>query len=193
MRVLIADDHPLFRIGLSYALAAQGFEVVGQAEDGVQAVEQSERYQPDIVLLDVKMPRCNGIDACRAIRERVPKVFVALLTTFEEEAVIQAAREAGAQGFFSKETDPAELTKRLVKMMAEPGRDWLPDVTLPELSPREMQVLNLLGAGGSNKAIAKEMNLSPETVKSYLASVYNKLGVRDRMGAVNRARALGLL
>ena len=193
MRVLIADDHPLFRIGLSYALAAQGFDVVGQAEDGAQAVKQSELHQPDVVLLDVKMPRCNGIDACRAIRERVPGVFVALLTTFEEEAVIQAARAAGAQGFFSKETPPAELTKRLTKMLAEPERDWLPDVTLPELSPREMQVLRLLGGGGSNKAIAKEMCISPETVKTYLASVYNKLEVRDRLGAVNRARALGLL
>lgn len=193
MRVLIADDHPLFRIGLSYALAAQGFEVVGQAEDGVAAIEQSERHQPDVVLLDVKMPRCNGIDACRAIRERVPEVFVALLTTFEEEAVIQAAREAGAQGFFSKETDPAELTRRLIRMMAEPERDWLPDVALPELSPRELQVLHLLGAGGSNKAIAKELGLSPETIKTYLASVYDKLEVRDRLAAVNKARGLGLL
>ena len=193
MRILIADDHPLFRIGLSYALAAQGFEVVGQAEDGVAAIEQSEIHQPDVVLLDVKMPRCNGIDACRAIRERVPETFVAMLTTFEEDAVIQAAREAGAQGFFSKETDPAELTRRLTKMMGEPERDWLPDVTLPELSPRELEVLNLLGAGGSNKAIASEMGISPETVKTYLASVYGKLEVRDRMGAVNRARALGLL
>ena len=193
MRVLIADDHPLFRIGLSYALAAQGFEVVGQAEDGVVAIRQSEIHQPDVVLLDVKMPRCNGIDACRAIREHSPEVFVAMLTTFEEDAVIQAARDAGAQGFFSKETDPAELTRRLIKMLEQPERDWLPDVTLPELSPREMQVLHLLGAGGSNKAIAKELELSPETVKTYLASVYNKLEVNDRLAAVNRARSLGLL
>ena len=193
MRILIADDHPLFRIGLAYALEAQGFEVVGQAEDGVQAAEQSELHQPDVVLLDVKMPRSNGIDACRAIRARVPGVFVAMLTTFEEEAVIQAAREAGAKGFFSKETDPAELTRRLTKMLADPERDYLPDVVLPELSPRETQVLHLLGGGSSNKAIAKELGLSPETVKTYLASVYDKFGVRDRMAAVNRARELGML
>ena len=193
LRVLIADDHPLFRMGLRYALSAKNFAVIAEAENGKDAIGKALSEAPDIVLLDVKMPVTDGIEACRILRQRAPKVLIIMLTTFEEEAIIQAARDAGAHGFFSKETDPAELAAKLERIVANPQGDWLPSVQLPELTARESQVLQLLGQGYSNKKIAKQLAISPETVKDYLHGIYRKLDVSDRLAAVSRARQLGLL
>jgi DNA-binding NarL/FixJ family response regulator len=197
LRVLIADDHPLFRVGLKYALQAQGFEVVAEAANGQEAIEMSHYYEPDVVLLDVKMPEVSGVSdgivACGKIRSQLPEVVVVMLTTFEEQAIIQAARSAGAHGFFSKETNPTQLARQLQNILQNPDQDWLPKVDLPELTPREMQVLQLLGEGHTNKQMAKALNLSPETIKDYLHGVYRKLEVKDRLAAVNRARSLGML
>ncbi len=193
VRVLIADDHPLFRLGLKYALSARGFEVLAEAADGRAAIEACRRQALDVVLLDVKMPDLDGIEACRAIcaLERAPLVI--MLTTFEEPAIIEAARQAGATAYLSKETDPAALAELICAISLAPFRGWMPYVSVPELTPREQQVLKLLAEGYSNKAMAKALELSPETVKDYLNGVYRKLDVRDRLGAVNEARALGLI
>jgi DNA-binding NarL/FixJ family response regulator len=197
VRVLIVDDHPLFRVGLKYALQAQGFDIVAEAGNGQEAIEMSQYYEPNVVLLDVKMPEVNGITdgimACGKIRVLLPDIIVIMLTTFEEQAIIQAARTAGAHGFFSKETEPAELARRLTEIMKRPEYDWLPKVTLPDLTHRELQVLQLLGEGHTNKQIAKILDLSPETIKDYLHGVYRKLEVKDRLAAVNKARSLGML
>ncbi len=193
VRVLIADDHPLFRIGLSLALKADGFEVVAEAENGRQAVERARQLDVDVVLLDVRMPELDGIAACRTIAATADAPVVVMLTTFEEPAVIEAARAAGARAYLSKETSPRELARMLHNILAAPERDWLPEVALPELTPRESQALTLMARGLSNKAIASELGISPDTVKDYLENVYRKLDVRDRVSAVRRAAELGLV
>lgn len=193
VRVLIADDHPLFRMGLSLALKADGFEVVAEAENGRQAVERARQLDVDVVLLDVRMPELDGIAACRAIAATADAPVVVMLTTFEEPAVIEAARAAGARAYLSKETSPRELARMLHNILAAPERDWLPEVALPELTPRESQALTLMARGLSNKAIASELGISPDTVKDYLENVYRKLDVRDRVSAVRRAAELGLV
>lgn len=190
--VLIVDDHPLFRMGLSMALKAEGFQVVGEAENGRQAVERCRHADVNVVLLDVRMPELDGISACKAITA-VPGAPVAvMLTTFEEPAVIQAARDAGATAYLSKETEPRELARMLRNILADPKRDWMPSVALPSLTRREEEVLALLAQGMSNKAIASRLGLSPDTVKDHLENVYRKLEVRDRVSALRRATELGL-
>lgn len=193
IRVLIADDHPLFRMGLALALQADGFHVAGEAENGRQAVERARHGAVDVVLLDVRMPELDGIGACLEITRGPEPPLVVMLTTFDEPAVIQAAREAGATAYLSKETNPRELARMLRSILADPGRDWLPRVLLPELTPREAQALAALARGLSNKAIASELGISPDTVKDYLENVYRKLDVRDRVSALRRAVELGLV
>lgn len=193
LRVLIADDHPLFRMGLSYALRGHGFEIVADVADGEAAVARCREGGVDVALLDVKMPGMDGIEACRAIRALPEPPLVAMLTTFEEPAIVKAAADAGAVAYLSKETDPGELAERLRAVVARPDQPWLPRVEVPELTPRELQVLEGLARGLANKRIARDLAISPETVKDYLNNVYRKLGVRDRLAAVQRARELGLL
>lgn len=193
LRILIADDHPLFRVGLKYALTAQGFAVVAEAANGLEAVAKSRALRPQVALLDIKMPMLDGIEACRAIRAEFPEVIVVMLTTFEEPAIIEAARKAGAAGFLSKETEPQELARMIRTIAAAPARRYLPAVSLPQLTAREAQVLTLLAQGLATKAIARRLELSPETVKDYLNGLYRKLEVNDRVQAVNRARELGLV
>ncbi|MDZ7704991.1 MAG: response regulator transcription factor [Trueperaceae bacterium] len=191
--LLIADDHPLFRVGLKYALEAQGFTIVAEASSGQEAVQKAVQHAPNVVLLDVKMPDMDGIEACAKVRDMLPETIVVMLTTFEEEAIVQAARDAGAHGFFSKETDAADLAQAIRRIAEQPERDWMPHVSLPNLTPRELQVLQLLGKGYTNKQMAKDLDLSPETIKDYLNGVYRKLEVRDRLAALNRAHSLGMI
>ncbi len=193
MRVLIADDHPLFRMGLRYALIAEGFEVVAEASTGAEAVAACHHGSIDVALLDVKMPDLDGIEACREIRALPEAPLTVMLTTFEEPAIIKAAQEAGAVAYLSKETDPPELARLLRAIVANPGRNWVPRVRVPTLTDREAQVLTLLADGCSNKEMAKRLGLSPETIKDYLNGVYRKLEVRDRVSALRRAQELGLL
>lgn len=198
-RVLIVDDHPLFRMGLALALAADGFAVAGEAADGKQALRRVAEGGVDLVLLDIRMPDMDGIEACRLMtgagRAAAPTdaPVVVMLTTHDEPGIVRAARQAGATAFLSKETAPRELAALLRRIVADPRRDWLPSVSLPSFTPREEQVLGLLGAGCSNKEIAKRMGVSPETVKDHVEHVYQKLEVRDRLAAVRRATELGLL
>lgn len=192
MRILIADDHPLFRVGLRYALQAQGFTVVAEATDGQEAIAAYLEHQPDVTLLDVKMPKLDGIEACQRITAAHPKALIIILTTFDEPAIIQAARRAGATGYLSKELDPDELAATIRKIADDPQHAWLPRVKLPELTQREAQVLHLLQQGYSNKAMAKVLGISPETIKDYLNGVYRKLEVKDRLSAAQRAHELGL-
>ncbi len=192
LRVLIADDHPLFRLGLAYALRGQGFEVAGEARDGRECVELCRTQEIDVVLMDVRMPDMDGIDACREVRSLPNPPYVVMLTTFEEPGIVQAAREAGASMYLSKQTSPSEVAHLLTKLVAQPEREWIPRVSLPDLTPRERDVLLLLNKGFTNKQMAKELNLSPETIKDYLNGVYRKLQVRDRLAAVQKANELGI-
>lgn len=193
LRVVIADDHPLFRMGLKYALSAQGFEVVAEAEDGRAAVSVCQESRPDVVLLDVKMPELDGLEACRIIKDVHARTVVVMLSTFDEPAIIGAAKRAGANAYLSKETDPTALAALLRDIANNPEQNWLPAVEVPRLTPRETEVLNLLAQGRTNKAIAKQLGVSPETVKDHLTGIYRKLEVRDRLSAVREAQGLGLL
>lgn len=193
MRLVIADDHPLFRMGLKYALINQGFDVVAEAADGLSALDACRTLQPDAALLDVKMPGMTGIEVCERLRMTNPHVVSVLITTFAEPAIVQAARAAGARGYVSKETDPESLARQLRDIVANPDIDRLPHVDVPRLTPRESEVLPLLAQGYSNKEIAKNLGVSPDTVKDHLARLYAKLDAGDRTEAVSRARSIGLL
>ncbi|NJK63809.1 MAG: response regulator transcription factor [Synechococcaceae cyanobacterium SM2_3_1] len=194
MRVLIADDHPLFRLGLKYALQAQGFQVVAEADTGNLAIAVCDSHPVDVAILDVKMTDGDGLHACQVLVERDPKLVVILLTTFQEPALIQAARQAGARGFLSKETDPSYLADTIHRIIQQPEKDWLPVVMeLPRLTPRELSVLQLMTQGLANKQIARRLGISIETVKEYASGIYRKLGVSDRVTAVFKAQELGLL
>lgn len=193
LSLLIADDHPLFRMGLRYALKAQGFAVHSEAANGLEAVEACRERHFDVVLLDVKMPEMDGIEACKAIARLDRPPLIVMLTTFEEPAIVRAAADAGAAAYLSKETSPDRLASAIRAIVEQPQRNWMPQVEVPDLTPREAQVLELLAVGCSNKEMAKRLELSPETIKDYLNGVYRKLEVRDRLGALARAREVGLL
>jgi DNA-binding NarL/FixJ family response regulator len=195
LRVLIADDHPLFRLGLKYALQAQGFTVVGEAESGAQAIAQCQQMGVDVAILDVKMPDGDGITTCQQLATLQPCPVVVLLTTFQEPALIQAARQAGARGFLSKETEPVRLADTIRQIVQDPSQDWLPErkVDLPHLTPRELAVLRLMMQGLANKQIARQLGISIETVKEYISAAYRKLEVSDRVSAIFKAQNLGLI
>lgn len=194
LQVLIVDDHPLFRLGLKYALQADGFEICGEAETGQQAIDYCAHHPLDVVILDIKMRDGDGIMACEQITALKPDLVVVMLTTFQEPALIQASRRAGAKGFLSKETDPSQLAKVIRQIVQDPERDWLPEVIdLPQLTPRELTVLQLMQQGLANKQIARQLGLRADTVKEYVSAVYRKFGVSDRVSAIAKAQSLGLL
>jgi len=193
IRVLIADDHPLFRVGLAHALRARGFEVVAEAENGRHAVELARTHRPELAVLDVRMPELDGVEACRSLRSIDPPPLVVMLTTFDEAALVAAARDAGATAYLSKETDPRRLAETLERIVREPDRDWMPHVDLPELTRRERDVLRLLAGGLTNRAIADQLGIGAETVKDHVASLYRKLDVGDRVTAVREAERFGLI
>jgi two-component system nitrate/nitrite response regulator NarL len=194
VRILIADDHPLFRLGLKFALQAQGFEVVAEAETGSQAVHHCRSCPIDVAILDVRMPDGDGIAACQQITELGLPVVVVMMTTFQEPGLIEAARRAGAKGYLSKETDPAELARVIRQILAAPEQDWLPaQQELPKLTPRELCVLQLMKEGLANKQIARRLGLSIETVKEYASTAYRKLDASDRVTALLKAQQLGIL
>jgi DNA-binding NarL/FixJ family response regulator len=208
--VLLADDQQLVRSGFRMILRADpGLEVVWEAGDGVEAVALARQLRPDVVLMDVRMPRVDGIEATRRIRamDVAPRVLV--LTTFDLDEYVYAALRAGAGGFLLKDAPEEQLaaairvvadggslfapsvTRRLIERFVEPTDRTLP--VLDALSPRELEVLRLLARGLSNTEIATELVVSEHTVKSHVAHVLGKLGVRDRIQAVIVAYESGLV
>ena len=195
-RVLVADDHPLFRLGLTVVLEQHGFEVVGQADRGDDALALALARRPDLVLLDVRMPGMDGIEVCRHLSDALPDVRCAMISTYSEPAVRRNAVAAGAVAFFGKDTAPDEIAHWCRRLLDEPGLRLLgldSDTVdeAPLLSQREHEVLRLLARGYSNKRIAAELALSPETVKDHCARLYAKFATRDRTSTVGRARDLG--
>jgi two-component system, NarL family, nitrate/nitrite response regulator NarL len=192
-RIIIVDDHPLFRVGLSYALRSLGFDVIAEASDGIEGVRRVTELKPDAVLLDAKMPRMDGLEACREITRALPQTRVVMLTTFSEPALIQAAKDAGASGFVNKETEAERLAELLERMLQDQTYTRFPTIELPKLTARELEVLRLMATGQSNKEIARALGLSPDTIKDHLENLYRKLEASDRVTAAKRAQQLGLV
>ena len=214
IRVLIADDHELMRNGLRAILdAQQDIEVVGEAEHGALAVENAIRLHPDVVIMDIRMPRLDGIEATRRLAvqgEKAPKVLV--LTTFDLDEYVYQALRAGAAGFLLKDTPPRQLaeavrtiaagesllapavTKRLIeRYVSRPPGDTARRERFAELTERELEVLQLITRGLSNAEIGARLFLSEATVKTHVTRILSKLGVRDRVQAVVLAYETGLV
>jgi DNA-binding NarL/FixJ family response regulator len=211
IRVLIADDQALIRSGLRNVLSAEeGMEVVGEAVDGADAVGKVERLEPDVVVMDVKMPRLDGIEATRQIATS-GRARVVMLTTFGLEEYVYESLRAGATGFVLKDASPEdvvaairtaaagssmlspEITRLLIEQFVSAGPKRDPGPEYDELTRREREVLRLLTNGLSNAEIARKLVLSEPTVKTHVAQVLRKLGVRDRVQAVIYAYEAGLV
>jgi DNA-binding NarL/FixJ family response regulator len=218
IRVLLADDQGLVRAGFRALLDAQpDVDVVGEAGDGEEAVELARRERPDVALMDVRMPRLDGLEATRRITSDpvLAGTRVVVLTTFELDEYVFGALRAGASGFLLKDIDPPDLlaavrvvaegeallaprlTRRLIEAFVEQERAAAPAVTegdeLEELTPREREVLTLVGRGLSNTEIADELILSPLTAKTHVARLFSKLDARDRAQLVVLAYETGLV
>ncbi len=215
IRVLLVDDQSMLRLGFRMVLAAEeGIEVVGEAGDGAAGVAMTKALRPDVVLMDVRMPGVDGIEATRRILAEAPEVRVVVLTTFDLDEYAFAALRAGASGFLLKDARPAELvgairsvaagdaavaprvTRRMLELFAErlPDAGAAPraDERLAGLTPREREIFAALGEGLSNAEIAERFVLSEATVKTHVARVLGKLGLRDRVQAVVLAYETGV-
>lgn len=206
IRLLIVDDHPIVRDGLRAVFESEpAFEVVGQAADGIEAVDRAVVLDPDVVLMDLRMPRMGGVEAIRRLRERAPGIRVLVLTTFDSDADVLPAVEAGATGFLLKDAPREELRRAvhaaylgqavLAPSVAQKllGRMRAPAPPAEQLTDRELKVLTLVASGSTNREAAKQLFISEATVKTHLLHVYAKLGVRDRASAVAEAYKRGLL
>ncbi len=217
IRILVVDDHAVVREGLRAFLALQeGFEIVGEAADGEEAIERAEQLEPDVILMDLVMPKLDGVSAMRELRRRwggrghTPHVIV--LTSFLDDDRLLPALEAGAAGYLLKNSQPAELARavraaqageaiidptaaaRLVHVLSDPDRPRHgADSSLEQLTDRERDVLALIAQGRSNKRIALELGISEKTVKTHVGHVLAKLGVTDRTQAAVLAVHHGLL
>jgi NarL family two-component system response regulator LiaR len=209
IRILIVDDHAVVREGLRTFLELQdGLEVVGEAEDGAAAIATAERVRPDVVLMDLVMPRLDGVEAMRELRARVPGARVIILTSFADDDRLLPALRAGAAGYLLKNVEPQELARairvghagealidptvgaRLVEALGEERGD---DVRRGELTPRESEVLELIGRGYANKRIALELGVAEKTVKTHVSNILGKLGLTDRTQAALYAVREGLV
>jgi DNA-binding NarL/FixJ family response regulator len=204
IRLVIADDHPVVRDGLRGMLENQpDFEVVGDAADGTAALRLANELEPDLILMDLRMPVMDGVTATREIKSRHPGIQVLVLTTYDSDADILPAIEAGATGYLLKDTSREELyrairsaargetvlapavARRLIGRMRAPVEE--------QLSSRELEVLGLVASGASNNDIASRLHISQATVKSHLIHIFGKLGVSDRTAAVTVALQRGLI
>jgi DNA-binding NarL/FixJ family response regulator len=204
IRVLLVDDHPVVRAGIEGILNSQtDIEVVGEASDGIEAIRLNQTLQPDVILMDLQMPEMDGVTAIKAIREQANPPHILVLTTYDTDADIVQAIQAGATGYLLKDT-PREDFFAAVRQVAK-GESVLTPVVASrlmarmrapaeqQLSERELEVLTLVSQGHSNQDIAKQLHISAATVKTHLIHIYGKLGVSDRTAAVTTALEKGIL
>lgn len=217
VRVLLADDQRLVRESLATLLGLlDGVELVATASDGEQALALAARHLPDVVLMDLRMPRMDGIEATRRLRERHPEVRVIALTTFADDESVLGALRAGARGYLTKDASSEDIRGAIVTVAAgeaaldpavqhhvvaalageDPDRPRARDRAAPELpdelTPREAEVLVLIAEGLTNAQIAERLVVSPATVKSHVNHLFSKAGLRDRAQAVNYAYRTGI-
>ncbi|MEU6996886.1 response regulator transcription factor [Nonomuraea sp. NPDC046570] len=208
IRVLITDDHPVFRSGLRGLLSALDMEVVGEAADGAEAVRLAAELQPDVVVMDLHMPGGNGVDATRTITRVSPRIGVLVLTMFQDDDSVFAAIRAGARGYLLKESGVEEIS-RAVQAVAAGEAIYGPGIAtrvlsffagmnepaktaFPELTDREREVLELIAQGRNNQEIAGILFLSAKTIRNHVSNIFMKLHVADRAQAIIRARDAGL-
>ena len=209
IRVLIADDHTVVRDGLVALLARRpDITVVGEASNGVEAVEKASQLRPDVILMDLRMPEMDGAEAMRRIREQDPDVRFLVLTTFDNDEYIFEAIQAGAKGYLLKDASREDLFRavvavykgesliqpavasRVLDRFVEMSRRTVPGETLSE---REVEVLRLMAKGAANKEIAAALFISESTVKTHIANIFQKLDVNDRTEAVTTALQKGII
>ncbi|MGY1710028.1 response regulator [Geodermatophilus sp. SYSU D00758] len=211
LRVVVADDHALVRSGITGLLEGGGLEVVGEAADGAEAVDVARRVRPDVVVMDVRMPRLDGIEATRRLRAGADAPQVLVLTTFDLDEYVFRALEAGAGGFLLKDAPPGRLveavrtvaageallapalTRRLIEQYLSSPAPGAARRPVPELSPREGEVWLLVAQGLSNAEIAATLVVTEATVKAHVTRLLAKLGVRDRVQAVVLAYETGVV
>jgi two-component system nitrate/nitrite response regulator NarL len=212
LRILLVDDHLLFRKGLARLLDAQpDFEVVGEARDGLEAVEQVQALRPDVVLMDIRMPGCDGLEATRRIKVQVPDVRVVMLTVSDDDQDLATAVRYGADGYLLKDLLPETLfqqlrglesgqapisramTGKLFRQLAQRSRPTVRPAAIDVLSARECEVLALVVSGCSNQEIAGELGIARNTVKNHLRNILVKLGVKNRVQAAAYAVSHGLV
>jgi DNA-binding NarL/FixJ family response regulator len=215
IKVLLCDDQALVRSGFRMILEARpDLQVVGEAADGLQAVELGRRLAPDVILMDVRMPNLDGVEATHRLVEGGAGARILILTTYDLDQYVHQAIRAGASGFLLKDVQPAQLveairvvaagdallapsvTRRLLERFAtlpDPDRDSGPPPALQALTERELEVLRLLASGRSNAELAERLFLSEATVKTHVSSILRKLGLRDRVQAVILAYDAGLV
>ena len=211
LRILIAEDHPLFRKGMVSLLSSvPEFEVVGEAKTGEEAIVRAADLQPDVVLMDLQMPKVNGIEATRRILQQSPSIRVLVVTLFEDDDSVFMALRAGARGYVLKDSEEEEMlasiravgkgeaifspaiATRVLAFFAASSPGGVPPQAFPTLTEREREILHLIAQGHPNPSIARQLSLSTKTVGNYVSNIFTKLQVADRSQAIIRAREAGL-
>lgn len=212
IRLMLADDHRMLREGLRRSMAEQGFDMVGEARDGAEAVELARVLQPDVILMDVTMPELDGVEATRRIRSSLPGVKVVMLTMHADQDVLASAIRAGASGYLVKDCSTEEIAEAVrmtargdtiisprlaASMLDEVRRIDRPSAGVSDeervVTRREEEVLQLIADGCSTPEVAERLYISQKTVKNHLASIYQKLDARDRTQAVLQAVRMGIV
>jgi len=209
IRLMLADDHRMLREGLRRSMIDQGFDVVGEARDGDEAIRLAEELRPDVILMDVTMPEVDGVEATRQIRASCPEIKIVMLTMHADQEVLTSAIRAGASGYLVKDCSTEEISSAVrmavsgetalspqlaasmldeVRRLDQPHRDEDRIVTR-----REEEVLQLIADGCSTPEVAEKLYISQKTVKNHLASIYQKLDARDRTQAVLQAVRMGIV
>jgi len=209
IRLMLADDHRMLREGLSRSMREQGFDIVGEAGDGAEAVALALAVRPDVILMDVTMPEIDGVEACRQVRAQLPDTKVVMLTMHADQGVLTSAIRAGATGYLVKDCSTEEiasavrmaaggetaLSPQLAASMLNEVRRWDQPHKEEErvVTKREEEVLQLIADGCSTPEVAEKLYISQKTVKNHLASIYQKLDARDRTQAVLQAVRMGIV
>lgn len=210
IRLMLADDHKMLREGLRRSMTDAGFDVIGEARDGMEAITLADRLQPDVILMDVTMPNCDGVEACRQVKAAGNPTKIVMLTMHADQDVLTNAIRAGAIGYLTKDCSTREIASA-VRMAAEGdtvlspqlARSMLDEVRRLDkpveteedriVSKREEEVLQLIADGCSTPEVAEKLFISQKTVKNHLASIYQKLDARDRTQAVLQAVRMGIV